>query len=967
MFNRSFKSILIILLLLHSSQFVWSQHTFSINVGQSSGLPSSTVYDFIQDSKGFIWIASNAGLTRYDGFEFLTYTSDKQTSLPGSSIKEDKYGRIWYQNFDGYLYYVKNDQLFPIQQNRPGEYVPFGLVGDYLFTVQKEGVDVFDLKSLKIIHKIKVEALNIISSTVLKDAFYFVAENHVFKIGKDFGLQKMDYFQKNNLRINHINNDGDNLFLVYKNTDIHTVYFVDEKLSYLSQKKYETSGSILTDQFLNNQYWFYTNKGFYVYDKQDKIVLSNADLKLDQTINKCLIDKSGNYWFSSLKNGLYLITDFNNKIYPFEQFELMNIIQKDSKFLLSTQKSQIIETNADFNYQKTIVDLGGNNHILNFLYDKENDLLFYTTSLGLNVYHNQKDVYFEDVAVKNIMKLDRKYYAVTTSGYVMLMKNPVFKDVSYESKWDDLYEKNQSPIYKNLAPLLSNLRAKSLDFFEDSSSFIVTSNVGVYLFDTKGHSEFLIEGKHFFASDVYTYNKKVYLLDNNGNFHVVYRSGKLSCLNQEIGIPNNGIKFIKRFGNILYLVCSNRVFEYDLTYSTSVTYSFNTNMLSITDLYLAKDKLILVAGEKIVTIGLNKKSIQKESPQFYYNNFYVGNERVILQDLLSLSSDQNSIKITYSLLDFGSNKEPRMSYRINQGEWIQLVAGAREIQLLSLSPGDYLLEMKMNNNVLNNKIKFHINYPIYLRWWFILLMIVFLVTLTALGYYWRIQRMQNKIQQLNEKIILENELRTSMLTSIKAQMNPHFFYNALNTIQAYIFSNDKFHATTYLAKFSKLTRMILEMSGQKTVKLEDEITSLKLYLELEQMRFQSDFNFEIIVDESIDVQTEEIPSMLIQPYVENAVKHGLLHKTGEKFVSVTFIDKSDLLEIIIEDNGVGRKRSNEINQQKFDKPKSFSTESTKKRLDLINHNIDIVSVVFEDKINNNSEAIGTKVTLFISK
>lgn len=850
----------LILLLLFTS-YASGQQTFSININRTSGLPSSTVYDFFQDSKGFIWIASNAGLTRYDGFEFITYTADHQTYLSGSAIQEDKYGRIWYQNFDGYLYYVKDEQLYSIQQNKPGEYVPGGIINDYLFIVQQTGVDIFNLKTLQYIRTVKVNAKNIISSTVLGNAFYFVSDNTVFKIGTDFQLEQTNYFINKNIKVNRINNDGNHLFLVYKNTDIHTLYFLNKDLSFSHQTTFSSKGSILTDQYLNNRYWLYTNKGFFVHDKAGTLVMSNNDLKIDPSINKCIIDRHGNYWFSSLRNGIHLITDFSNKVYSFDQLDLLSGIENKNGFLFSTLKSQIIETDYNFNFKRKLVDLGESNHILNFQYDETNNLLFYTTSVGLHIYQGNKDVYFEDIAVKNILKLDEKYYAVTTSGYVMLLKNPVLKDENITSKWDKLYKKNKSDKFTNLAPLLSNLRSKSLDFYDDNSKIIVASNIGLFLFDTLGHSEFLIEGKHFFASDVYSYNKKIYLLDNIGNLYLVYRSGKSSRLNNELGIPANAIKLIKRFGNTLYLVCQNRIFEYDLTYSTSSIYSFNTNLLIVTDLIKTDDKLIIISGKQIITIDLNKKSIQSNHPQFYFNNFYVANEKVDLNTLSDLKNGQNTIRITYSLLDYGSNKEPKISYRLNKGEWVKLTAGSREIQLISLSPGEYVLEVKINETILEQNVQFKINFPFYMRWWFVLTILGTIITTGIFIYSWRMFSLRKKIKQLNEKIILENKLRSTMLTSIKAQMNPHFFYNALNTIQAYIFSNDKFHATSYLAKFSKLTRMILEMSGEISIKLEDELAALKLYLELEQMRFQSNFSFEINCDDSINIQTIRIPSI----------------------------------------------------------------------------------------------------------
>jgi len=948
-------------------QFSFSQETFAININRQSGLPNITVYDFIQDSKGFIWVSTNMGLSRYDGFEFLTYNTPDQTSLAGSAIIEDKYGRIWYENFDGYLYYTKNEQLFALKQNRPGEFLPFGIVDDYIFVSQQKGIDVYDLKTLKLIKTILIDAKNPVASRVFKEAYYFLAENILYRIDKKLELKKTTFFQDNGLNANMMCDNGQQLFMIYKNSDQHRIHFVNHDLKYDRAVDLPTSASLMAIQFLDNKYWLYSNQGSFIYDAQFNFINSHKDLGLDVSVNKCIIDKNGNHWFSSLRGGLYIISDFKNKVYNLNQMELALIVKKKNSFLIGNYNSQIYETDLNFNLKGELIDHGVQNFIINLFYDEENDLIFNTTTKGLFIFHGKKKVYFEDIAVKKVLKLDHKYYAATTSGYVMLIKNPLIKEDAPPSKWDHLYEKNFSSTTKNGAPLLSNLRAKSLCFYGDDGSFIVSSNIGLYIFGPKGYRELLIEGKSFYGSDLFYYNKKLYVLDNNGNFAVVYRSGSLNYLNNELGIPLNGIRYIKRFGNVLYLACVNRIFEYDLTVSSSLIYSYNTNLLNVNDLVKSDNELVLLSGKKIVTIGLNRKRIEYANPEFYFNSCYVNTESISMDKLNGLKSDENSIRFTYSLLDYASSKEPRMSYRLNRGDWITLTAGSREIQLVSLSPGKYKLEVQMNDFILDQSINFQIHYPFYFQWWFVLAAFVFFISIVALSYYLRMRSLRKKIQILNEKIILENKLKVSMLTSIKAQMNPHFFYNALNTIQSYIFSNDKFNATTYLAKFSKLTRMILEMSGQETIKLEDEIASLKLYLELEKMRFQSDFEFQIVVDDELDVLSLGIPSMLIQPYVENAVKHGLLHKEGAKTLTIHFYDEKEFLVVVIEDNGVGRLKSAKINQQKFDKPKSFSTESNKTRLDILNHDKNVVSVKYEDKISTNHVPLGTKVTLNISK
>ncbi|MBQ0116762.1 MAG: histidine kinase, partial [Flavobacterium sp.] len=226
--------------------------------------------------------------------------------------------------------------------------------------------------------------------------------------------------------------------------------------------------------------------------------------------------------------------------------------------------------------------------------------------------------------------------------------------------------------------------------------------------------------------------------------------------------------------------------------------------------------------------------------------------------------------------------------------------------------------------------------------------------------------MQKEISLLNDKVALEKDLSKSVLTSIKSQMNPHFFYNALNTIQAFIFTHDNQKANNYLAKFSKLTRMILEMSEKETVSMQEELVTLKLYLDLEKMRFDRDFNYEITVDPAVEVDLISFPPMLIQPYVENSIKHGLLHRDGEKKVSISFDQVEDLLFVSIDDNGIGRARAAALKQIKSQNHESFASQANEKRLEILNkgrsHKI---SAEIIDKKSKEGIATGTLVVLVL--
>ena len=171
-----------------------------------------------------------------------------------------------------------------------------------------------------------------------------------------------------------------------------------------------------------------------------------------------------------------------------------------------------------------------------------------------------------------------------------------------------------------------------------------------------------------------------------------------------------------------------------------------------------------------------------------------------------------------------------------------------------------------------------------------------------------------------------------------------------------------------MSKFSNLTRTILELTEKDTISIAEEIKTLSLYLEIEKARFDDDFDYQIIVAPELDSEQTKIPSMLLQPYVENAIKHGLLHKEGLKKIFIQFLETEDYISIIIDDNGIGRKKSGELNSIKNKNHQSFATKAIQNRIDLLNQNqINKIYIEFTDKVNPSQMAIGTTVRIEIPK
>jgi len=178
----------------------------------------------------------------------------------------------------------------------------------------------------------------------------------------------------------------------------------------------------------------------------------------------------------------------------------------------------------------------------------------------------------------------------------------------------------------------------------------------------------------------------------------------------------------------------------------------------------------------------------------------------------------------------------------------------------------------------------------------------------------QIQRIRAEEEKQHAKIeVLQNKQKIieSRLQSLRLQMNPHFLFNALNSIQQMILANEEMVATRYLSKFSKLLRTILVHSDKESVSLKEELEILNLYVELESIRFKDSFTYNIEVDDEIDTDEIKLPTLLIQPFVENAIWHGLMHKEGDRLLTVKFSEKDECIECIVEDNGIGRERSGE--------------------------------------------------------
>jgi sensor histidine kinase YesM len=220
---------------------------------------------------------------------------------------------------------------------------------------------------------------------------------------------------------------------------------------------------------------------------------------------------------------------------------------------------------------------------------------------------------------------------------------------------------------------------------------------------------------------------------------------------------------------------------------------------------------------------------------------------------------------------------------------------------------------------------------------------------------------------LNIKLQYEKDLAELKVAALRSQMNPHFIFNSLNSIKRYIIDQEIENAVYYLNKFSKLIRQILSSSMEGNVSLKDEIETAKLYVNIENIRFNNEIDIEISIENTLNIDTITIPSLILQPFIENAIWHGLSPKKGKKKLLLK-VDSynQDFVRIVIEDNGVGRLRSKEIKSKKIHKRESVGLKITKERLENFTRKLKSkFNLSIDDLVDDKNKPFGTRITLLL--
>jgi len=346
-----------------------------------------------------------------------------------------------------------------------------------------------------------------------------------------------------------------------------------------------------------------------------------------------------------------------------------------------------------------------------------------------------------------------------------------------------------------------------------------------------------------------------------------------------------------------------------------------------------------------------------------YGRSIVTHKNMSEVDEITLSYEDKYFTIEFSALDFTNPEKNQYLHKLEgfDEEWVHALNNNSAVYT-NIDPGTYTFKVIGSNSdgVWNTKgasLKIRIIPPFWQMAWFRVL--IFLISSALfLSIIFGIKHRMKKNNEIKEKL---TELR---IQALRVKMNPHFIFNTINSIQYFLSANEKKMALSYLSKFARLMRLTLEFSDKSIISIAEELESLRLYLELEKLRFENKFYYEIEVDPSINTPKMMIPNLLIQPYVENAVKHGIQNKNDNGRVKVSLVKEKDEIKYTIEDNGIGINRSLELKHKSGLKNRSLGMGITEDRIKLLNlgqlnnHNLEIT-----DLSEENEGLTGTKVSI----
>jgi len=916
-------SFLTLIFFLSSFDCISQPH---IQIGIKEGLPSMTVYDVLQDEEGYIWVATESGVCRYNGINFDRLFDYDLPLKPAVRLYEDEQRRVWIFYFSGEVACWKEGKMEVFRTLSLCDL--FLEIATHKYIWSNAGMCGF------ILHDSIANLPSKITSKTLDDYRCFVSRATI-PIQKPF-----DKASKATPKQLSIKNDSCSYRVINSATYVqgkHKTYYSDfhEKRVWVSKNKQLEEviavPSEVISLYLDKQENLFICSFDGLYRKSEKGLEKSFS---GYTISSMCIDKNGGKWYAAHSKGLLYIPPSNGV------YTLAHSLGKNCETVFAGKDSLLFsyDQNVSIQYGKKVQSITMPSSLKDIILSKQGLIL-----LGTNELYKLQEFQIE----QKVLERTNNYKTIeqfTSSGdfllgnkYRIILSNSSFSNFSFL-----LRDRNFT--------VFSTRILSDTSFLIGSSNGLIYSNRDQLFRYIKGFSFQIYKLSPAKNGGTWVSAEKgIYLIDDQ--FKIKYFIGK------EQGFPTAPCKsLIEVEEGVLYAGTSVGLYKINLYPSIRVIPFSQENLRTeINDLSASGDSMWVASWNGISVFNyktfepaayLYKPSLQL----FFQNQFYQSGDKINIPH----TGIPLQVLANYPMLD----GKGELLYRYDAGNWQTLPSG--NLSLLPDKPGEHSVEVKFCRGYgscsESTKLDFYIQPKIWQR-------TLFWVILSLLGFFavgfltW--MYFQSKLRKEQIRLLQEQENGRLRAIALQAQMNPHFLFNALSTLHDMILSKQLSEATQYVGKFAQLLREMLMLSFQSAVSLDREIAFLQMYAQLEIMGQPNKVEIEITLDDEL-VGDEKIPPMIIQPFVENSFKHGLKNKENGAILRIIFQLQNDYIRCEIEDNGIGRVSSS---NNKKEGHTSSAIRITEDRLSVFpNLPTPVIQII---DLYEQDLALGTKVILHL--
>ncbi len=993
------------------------------NITIDNGLAQGSITGIVHGNDGYIWIATADGLHRYDGYNFKIYRNDPQNkhSLPDNYISclfEDSRGNLVIGLFSGEVCILnKNSSTFKELKINQGQNLetadPVTCInedgkGNYLIGYDGGGLVKYDTAK----HQSKTFKTGLSAELRSNTIKCIIKDNYTgnFWVGTSMGLCEYNANMESITQFKTASKldsqsittvltpEPDKIFIGTYGQGLYQYIRGGDSAVRLKLPKSKGTRfiSFLKKTPNRNEIWIGTLGGIYKWEGQSITLYTNNPLNpeslVDNNTQTASIDKFGSLWIGTI-NGL---SRFDRRLKLFNLFRefrwkdtLINnnvycIYEDPSKTIwMGTLSAGIIKFNPEteeITAWPVIKTQGIETRMARTIYkDRSGQLWIGSRDKGLfkffpeqnrfEAINGAKGYEISSITIRSIYEdSDGNLWIGTANGLNKYDRKTnhfeVYRAVKESPNNNSIYQIGES----------NDGRFLYLACFRGGFQIFNKSEKTFKLFSTNLPTKNNIGKSYAMCFEMLDKDSVMVGTYGGGLCVINLKTGKSRSITEKQGLANNSVYGILRQGDVFWLSTNRGLSSFDIKNHTIRNFGLKNYIQSNE---YNEGAYCKTSDGTFYFGGVNGFNFFKPS------NFPSGNETYkteitgikkgdaevpFLMDkkgdrYIQLNYNDNLISFEFATLNFISTNANQYAYKLEgfDDNWIK--AGNRTVAYYTkLSPGKYTFRVKAlsaDSSAVSSEaaIRIVIEPPFWQTWWFYSFIVLIIIGIVYLVIKWR----TSVINKNYSHKLAELELK-----ALRSQMNPHFIFNSLNSIQYFILKKEPKDAYNYLTKFSSLMRMILQNSKHKSISLKAEHDWLKTYLELENLRMENTLDFSITIDKNLHPDRIYVPTMVLQPYVENAIIHGLLPKEGNHKLTIEILAEGQNLKCIITDNGIGRTSSHELNKTRLKHHESTAMNLTKDRLAILNIETgNGVGPNVIDMFDEHGNSIGTKVELIL--